>query len=219
WFDAGYWTIQDESAMLVTPALQVEKSDRVLDACAAPGGKTTQIASELGPNGQITALDLHAKKLHLIEQNAHRLGVFERLQTQALDARQVGEKFSENSFDKILVDAPCSGLGLMRRKPEIRYTKQAIDINKLAAIQLAILEAVAPLLKPQGLLVYSTCTILEAENQQVITQFLQRRPDFILRPVKTHYPLAEIHRRNFVQIYPDDYTTDGFFIAALQKIK
>lgn len=210
--------MQDESSMLVAPALQVQKGMNILDACAAPGGKTTHIATYLNNSqGQITALDLHAQKLRLIEQNARRLGVQQYITTKALDARQAGQEFSPQSFQRILVDAPCSGLGLLRRKPEIRYAKKAADLQQLAQIQLAILEAVAPLVAVQGILLYSTCTILAPENQQVVAEFLKRNPEFSIIPVVTDWPLTQVHRGQFIQIYPDDYQTDGFFIAALQK--
>lgn len=218
WFKDGYCTIQDESSMLVATALQVHHSMNILDACAAPGGKTTQIATYLSNSqGQIVALDLYAQKLRLIEQNSQRLGVSQYITTQALDARKAGNKFSPKSFNRILVDAPCSGLGLMRRKPEIRYFKSVTDLQQLAQIQLAILEAVAPLLDIQGILLYSTCTILAPENQQVVAKFLERNPEFSIIPVVTDWPLTKVHRGQFIQIYPDDYQTDGFFIAALQK--
>lgn len=218
WFQAGYCTVQDESSMLVAPALQAQDNSQILDACAAPGGKTTHLATYIqSGEGQVTALDLHANKLRLIEQNAHRLGVAEQITTLAMDARQVSQQFAPQTFERILVDAPCSGLGLLRRKPEIRYTKQESDLFDLAAIQLAILEAVDPLLTAGGLLVYSTCTIFEPENQQVIAKFLQNHPEYTAVKVQTDLALTKIHRGQFVQIYPDDYETDGFFIAALKK--
>ncbi|UQS81618.1 16S rRNA (cytosine(967)-C(5))-methyltransferase RsmB [Bombilactobacillus folatiphilus] len=219
WFQAGYCTIQDESSMLVAPALQIESTDHILDACAAPGGKTTQMASLLNSQGHVTALDLHAKKLKLIQRNAQRLGVADKITTEALDARQVGQNFSSNSFDRILVDAPCSGFGLMRRKPEIRYGRQLADVKNLAKIQQEILSAVAPLLKVQGYLVYSTCTIFEQENSQVIEQFLATHSDYRRVLVYTHENLEKNICDQMLKIYPDDYQTDGFFIACLQRVK
>lgn len=217
WFQQGFCTIQDESSMLVAPALRVELDSRILDACAAPGGKTTHLASLLGPSGQIVALDIHQKKLRLIQNNAQRLGVQQVIQTQALDARKAGQEFAAASFDRILVDAPCSGFGLMRRKPEIRYGRQLSDVLHLAQIQRDILTAVAPLLKVNGYLVYSTCTIFDQENQQVIEQFLATQPQFELVPVTTQKKLALSNQ--MLKIYPDDYQTDGFFIACLKRVK
>ena len=217
-FAAGEYTMQDESSMLVAPSLQLQPNDRVLDACAAPGGKTTHIAQYLDPKqgGQVTALDLHSHKVNLIMQNATRLGLADRVTAQAMDARQVAETFDAESFDKILVDAPCSGLGLIRRKPEIKYEKQLADSLNLQKIQLAILDSVAPTLKVGGLLTYSTCTMLTQENQDVVAAFLAEHPDFKQIEVETQQPLTT-HNAPALQIYPDDYGTDGFFIATLKK--
>lgn len=213
-FKAGAFTIQDESSMLVAPTLTPQPSDRILDACAAPGGKTTHLASY---GAQVTALDIHANKVRLIEQNAQRLHLTDHIHAEALDARDVAAHFGPAQFDKILVDAPCSGLGLLRRKPEIRYTKRADDIAHLPAIQLAILAAVAPTLKTGGALVYSTCTILPAENQEVVDAFLKTHPDFI--QVQTPLPagLKATATMPALQLTPDDCGSDGFYIAKLVK--
>lgn len=218
-FEAGDYTIQDESSMLVAPSLDIQPGDQVLDACAAPGGKTTHMATYLDAQqgGQITALDIHDHKVRLIEQNAKRLHVEDVVSAQALDARKVGEQFGEAHFDKILVDAPCSGLGLMRRKPEIKYSRQPADLMNLQRIQLAILDAVAPTLKVGGRLTYSSCTIVPEENQQVVAAFVANHPEFEIEPVPLELPLAQNQASPFVQIYPDDYQTDGFFIACLKR--
>ncbi|MBY7147557.1 methyltransferase domain-containing protein, partial [Levilactobacillus brevis] len=179
-FADGAITIQDESAMLPVEALQLRPGDQVLDACAAPGGKTTQIAAQLDAHsgGKVTALDLHEKKVKLIEANAERLHVTDRVDAVALDARKIDDQFPKKQFDRILVDAPCSGLGLIRRKPEIRYEKTPQDIQQLQRVQLDILNAVSKKLKPNGILVYSTCTILDTENDEVVAQFLATHPEF-----------------------------------------
>ncbi|WP_047999595.1 16S rRNA (cytosine(967)-C(5))-methyltransferase RsmB [Lactiplantibacillus herbarum] len=217
--DYGMFTIQDESAQLAVQALDPQPSDRVLDACAAPGGKTTQIAALLDADlgGKVVALDIHKKKVSLIGENAARMHVADRVAATDLDARKVESKFDEESFDRILVDAPCSGLGLMRRKPEIRYEKQLQDSLNLQRIQLAILEAVAPTLKKGGMLTYSTCTILHQENQDVVDQFLASHPDFELQTTPTKYELKSDRTTKTLSIYPDDYLSDGFFIACLRK--
>lgn len=219
WYQAGFMTVQDESSMLVAPALQVEHDSQVLDACAAPGGKTTHIAQYLGDDGHITALDLHQNKLRLIKNNAHRMGFAEKISRKALDARKAQTAFADESFDRILVDAPCSGFGLMRRKPEIRYLRQYEDILNLAQVQHDILNAVAPLVKVNGIMVYSTCTIFDEENEQVVKQFLAEHKNYELIGVRTDYALEKIHRDKFIKIYPDDYGTDGFFIACLKRME
>ena len=142
-FKQGDFIIQDESAMLAVESMDVQPGQKILDACAAPGGKTTQIATALANQGEVVALDIHQHKLKLIKRNAERLGVANVVHPQLLDARKAG-KLGNARFDQILVDAPCSGIGLMRRKPEVRYEKTLQDSQQLAQIQLQIIDAVAP---------------------------------------------------------------------------
>lgn len=218
-FNDGLLTIQDESSMLVAPALQIENKHQVLDACAAPGGKTTHIASFLAAkeNGRVTALDIHKQKVRLIEENASRMHVEDVVKTRELDARKVNHTFAQSSFDRILVDTPCSGLGLMRRKPDIKYVKKPEDLQSLSSIQLEILESVAPSLKSSGILVYSTCTILPEENQEVVKQFLQKHPEFELIQVTVNEKLNASLKEKMLTIFPHQYYTDGFFISCLRK--
>lgn len=218
-FNEGLLTVQDETSMLVAPLLQIDKNQQVLDACAAPGGKTTHMATflEAQEKGQVTALDIHEHKVQLIKENAARMQVEDVVKAQKLDAREVGDMFAVASFDRILVDAPCSGLGLMRRKPDIKYGKNLTDLAKLAQIQSEILESVAPTLKPAGILVYSTCTILSEENQQVIEQFLQKHTEFELMEVPVNKRLEPSLHGKMLTIYPHQYYTDGFFISCLRK--
>ncbi|WP_034550486.1 16S rRNA (cytosine(967)-C(5))-methyltransferase RsmB [Carnobacterium funditum] len=218
-FQSGQLTIQDETSMLVAPAMQIEPHHQVLDACAAPGGKTTHIASYLSQEagGKVVALDLHPHKVKLIEDNAKRLRVDKVIEGRTMDARKVEEAFEDESFDRILVDAPCSGLGLMRRKPDIKYTKKSQDITQLKKIQLDILTSVAPKLKEDGLLVYSTCTITKEENQGTIESFLTTHPNFEKVPVVASEVLNETVQDNLMQIFPQNFGTDGFFISCLRK--
>lgn len=219
-FKEGGITIQDETSMLVAPAMQIQPNHHVLDACAAPGGKTMHIATYLSKEkgGNVTALDLHEKKLKLIIANAERLHVEHVVDMTAIDARKAAETFSTGTFDRILVDAPCSGLGLMRRKPDIKYTKTAEDIVQLAKVQGEILEAVSKCLKPEGLLVYSTCTITPEENEQVIAGFLENNPSFEAVDVYAPHLDAKNIKNGMVKIYPHNEQTDGFFIACLKKL-
>ncbi len=218
-FKSGKITIQDESSMLVAPALQLEVGDKVLDACAAPGGKTTHIASYLDAErgGEVLALDLHAHKIKLIEENAKRQNVDGVVNAKNIDARKISEQVSTESFDKILVDAPCSGLGLMRRKPEIRYSKTTEDLKSLQKIQIDILSHMAPLLKANGRLVYSTCTITPEENEQVIQAFLEEHPEFTVEPVFLENKNLKLDADNMFRLYPHEFQTDGFFICTLVK--
>lgn len=218
-FKEGQLTIQDESSMLVAPALQIEATHQVLDACAAPGGKTTHMATYIDETqgGRITALDIHAHKVKLIEENASRLHVSERIIPQVLDARKVGDEFPDEFFDRILADVPCSGLGLLRRKPDIKYSKKEEDFVNLPRIQLEILESLATKVKQYGIITYSTCTIASEENQEVIAAFLAKHDNFEIVPVVGSEKL-QASADGTVTIYPHQYQTDGFFICCLRRI-
>lgn len=211
-FKNGKITIQDAAASLAVDAFDFKGDEQVLDACSAPGGKTVQIAENL-TTGSVVALDIHENKLKLVQNAAKRLHVSDKVKTKALDARKAKDYFAAGQFDKILVDAPCSGLGLIRRKPEIRYEKSLSDIKNLAKIQLAILENVKDLLSAGGELVYSTCTISYEEDEGVIKQFLKLHPDFELLPVQ----VGKLPKQEMVRIFPSDDGSDGFFIAKLKK--
>ena len=218
-FKNGEITIQDESAMLAVENMHLQPSFRVLDACAAPGGKTVQIAAELDADagGQVTALDIHQHKIKLIESNAKRLAVNDVVKAIDLDARKVDEKFTDESFDAILIDAPCSGFGLIRRKPEIRYEKRLSDSYNLQKIQLEILAAVAPKIKKNGIITYSTCTILRQENDDVVNQFLANHPEFTLERTQTNLNLKDDRQSDTLTILPSDYGSDGFFVSSLRR--
>ncbi len=213
----GELTIQDESSMLVAHALDLKKDMKVLDACAAPGGKTTHIAELLGGTGEVQALDLHKHKVKLIDENASRLGLA-NVYTDTLDSRKAGEKFKEGSFDRILVDAPCSGLGVLRRKPDIKYAKKEQDLHSLQKIQLDILSAVAPLLKEGGILVYSTCTVDKNENEGTVRSFLSDHTEFKEFHLKNLPETVQAFTEgNQLQIFPQDFGGDGFYISSFIK--
>ena len=214
-FSEGAITIQDESSQLVAPTLDLQGHEQVLDACAAPGGKTAHMASFL-TSGKVTALDLYDHKLDLIQENAQRLGVADRVQTQKLDARKVHEFFEKDSFDKILVDAPCSGIGLLRRKPDIKYNKETADFTSLQEIQLEILGSVCQTLRKGGIITYSTCTIVSEENFQVVEAFLESHPEF--EQVKLEHECKDILKDGCILITPELYGSDGFFISQFRKI-
>lgn len=218
-FKEGLITIQDESSMIVAYALDVKKDEQILDACAAPGGKSTHIAEKLQNSGKIISLDLHEHKVKLISSNAKRLGL-SNIDAKAMDSRKVQEHFEKESFDRILLDAPCSGLGVMRRKPDMKYTKREDDVHRLHQIQFELLEAVTPLLKKGGILVYSTCTIDVEENAHVVKRFLDEHrefegdQDFVERLPEPIQPLCDPYS---LQIFPQDFGSDGFYIAVLRK--
>lgn len=215
-FQDGNITIQDETSQLVAPQMEIHGEEQILDACAAPGGKTVHMAQYL-TTGHITALDLYEHKLRLIEQNAIRLHVADKITTLKFDATKVYEKFGREKFDRILVDAPCSGIGLIRRKPDIRYRKDTIDFIHLQKIQLSILEAASQTLKKYGIMMYSTCTIFDEENFDVIEKFLAKHSDF--EQVALSHEKKDIIADGCIFITPEMYHTDGFFIAKLRKYK
>lgn len=219
-FRNGFVTVQDESAMLAVESMHLKGTEKVLDACAAPGGKTGQIAAQLIPGqGQVDALDIHQHKVNLIQKNMKRLGVSDRVVAHQLDARKVDDLFADQSFDKILVDAPCSGIGLLRRKPEIRYDKTLADSKSLHQIQLAILDAVAPKLEKGGIMIYSTCTIMQQENELTVKGFLHQHPEFRLLKTQTGRAIKNDRSQNTLTILPSDFGSDGFFIGTLQRFE
>ncbi|MEK3887024.1 16S rRNA (cytosine(967)-C(5))-methyltransferase RsmB [Bacillus sp. FSL K6-3431] len=214
----GYITIQDESSMAVAHALEIAPNMKILDACAAPGGKTGHIAEVLDGTGIVEALDLHPHKVKLILENTKRLGL-QNIVTKAMDSRQAGQEYEQDYFDRILIDAPCSGLGVLRRKPDIKYTKTINDIQSLGSVQQSILDAVAPLVKKTGLLVYSTCTVDNDENIQTVEKFIQRHPEFEPHPLQLPESLTALQgeHKHMLQIFPQDFGGDGFFISCFLK--
>ena len=197
----GLCQVQDESSMLAVHALDPQPGEFVIDACAAPGGKSTHIAQLMNNRGHILSCDLHEHKLKLLDDNVERLGI-NIIESKLLDARKLGTKF-KNTADRVLVDAPCSGLGVLRRKADLRWAKKPQDIASLPQLQLDILKSVSAALKPGGTLVYSTCTLEPNENQGVVEQFLSSFPNFKLISQNT--------------LLPHLNGCDGFFISKLLK--
>ncbi|WP_416654383.1 16S rRNA (cytosine(967)-C(5))-methyltransferase RsmB [Bacillus amyloliquefaciens] len=218
-FQNGQVSIQDESSMLVARALDPKPGETVLDACAAPGGKSAHIAELMQNEGSLTSLDLHRHKVKLIQEGAERLGLT-IIDAQTMDARKAGDAFGAERFDRILVDAPCSGFGVIRRKPDMKYTKTPEDSRRLSEIQLGILREIAPLVKKGGTLVYSTCTMDRTENEEVMHAFIQEHPEF--EPDLSLEKRLPEKARPFVQdgslqILPHYFGTDGFFISSMRK--
>lgn len=221
-FRDGLMTIQDESSMLVADAVAPEEGMTVLDACAGPGGKTTHLGERMNNSGRIIALDLHGHKTRLIDQAAERLGV-KNIETRAMDARHAGSFFKSGLFDRLLLDVPCSGLGVIRRKPEIRWDKAADDLRNLSKIQNELLESTSGLIKSGGWLVYSTCTVNRDENDRQLTEFLSRHPEFEWEP-GFFGRMPDVLRScqveagtSMIQLFPYQYNTDGFFIGCLRR--
>lgn len=217
-YKKGLFMVQDISAMLAGAVLAPETGETVIDLCAAPGGKTTHLAQLMGNKGRILAFDIHPHKIRLIEENAKRLGI-DIISAQVHNASRF-QSGLENTADKVLADVPCSGLGIIRRKPEIKWNRE--ENNGFAEIQDKILENAARYIKPGGELVYSTCTIRKQENEDVIQRFLAGHQDFA--PVDFHSILPQELRKNtvkegYVTFYPNTDSIDGFFIAKLRRCK
>ncbi|HWL13750.1 MAG TPA: 16S rRNA (cytosine(967)-C(5))-methyltransferase RsmB, partial [Ureibacillus sp.] len=216
-FKEGYITIQDESSMMPANALNPQPGWRVLDMCAAPGGKTTHMAEKMRNEGSILATDLHPHKLDLIDEATARLGL-EIIQTAPVDGRKAAEFLEVESFDAVLVDAPCSGLGVMRRKPDIKYTKREEDLSKLHDIQLQLLDNAVKVLKKGGRLVYSTCTVNKEENEETVQAFLASHPEMeAVQLENLPKELLERSQGGMLQVFPQDFGSDGFFVAAFRK--
>ena len=221
-FKKGMLTIQDQSSMLVTEILNPKEHSFVLDTCSAPGGKTTHIAEKMQNKGNIHAYDIHKKKAQKVQDSAKHLGI-DIVVANGHDARKLDDYYDAETFDYILVDAPCSGLGVIRSKPEIKYHKTAEDIENLASIQLDILKHVAPMLKKSGTLVYSTCTVDKAENEAVIQQFLTTHDEFTVDESFIQELPVPLQQSNGItkyglQIFPQTMNTDGFFITRLVRV-
>lgn len=207
----GEFYVQDFAAALTVEVLSPLPGETVIDMCAAPGGKTTHIAEKMNNKGKIFAFDVHEHKISKILQNAQRLGV-DIIQPSVGDGT-VYNPLLEGVADRILVDAPCSGLGVLRKKPDIKYFRKEEDIAELSAVGAKILENASSYLKSGGVLVYSTCTIEKEENEDVVEAFLKGHNDFELEPVEAY------HKENngMLTLYPHTDGCDGFFIARLRK--
>lgn len=218
-FEQGWFYVQDESSMLVARALKPKHHSKVLDTCSAPGGKTTHVAELMRQTGTVYAHDVYEHKIKLIEDNVKRLGLTNVVATLQ-DATTLNERYESDSFDAVLVDAPCSGLGILRRHPEVKITKQPSDLDEIMMIQKKILNTVAPLVKVGGTLVYSTCTVNRKENDKMVEQFLAQHPEYELDPTLVNRLPEVLHeqtKKGMVQLFPGDYQTDGFFIACLKR--
>ena len=211
-FRAGCFYVQDPAARLSVIASGIKSRDWVLDMCAAPGGKSFTAGIQMRDRGEILSCDLHGSKLKRIEDGATRLGLT-CIRTAAADGR-VFQKAWSRQFDVVLADVPCSGLGIIRKKPDIRY-KRSNDLFALPVIQRAILETAARYVRPGGTLLYSTCTILPEENQEVTGGFLAEHPEYALTPFTLPGPAGECAGE--VTLWPQRHGTDGFYICRMTR--
>ncbi len=205
-FKKGLFTIQDESAGLTAVILDPKEGQNVLDACSAPGGKTTYMAEIMKNHGKIDAWDIHEHRLKLIEENCKRLGIT-IVNTQINDATKVID--NSIKYDKILLDVPCLGIGVIKRKPDIKWQRKPEDVIEISKIQNQILENCAKKLKKGGELVYSTCSILKEENENIIEKFLVKNQDFEIIKITDS-------KLKYLKIMPNKFH-DGFFICKMRK--
>ena len=214
-FKEGKIIAQDASSYLAAKNLGVKSDDLVLDICAAPGGKTAVLAEEMKNKGEIIAIDIHQHKKKLIEENMKKLGI-DIVKATVLDARNVNKQ--GRKFDKILVDVPCSGYGVIRKKPEILYTKNRENVEELASLQLEILNSAADILKDGGELIYSTCTIISQENTENVEKFLNERKEFKVKALNIPENVSgEYDKLGGFSINYKEEIMDNFYIIKLIK--
>lgn len=206
YFDEGHFYVQDLGSILVASFLNPRENSSLLDLCAAPGGKTTHLAELMNNTGEIMACDKSQGKIKLIQENAKRLGV-KNIETRVNDARVLNKDFIDK-FDYVLVDAPCSGTGLYRKKPDIKWNKDLEDIKSLAEIQLEILDKAKDYVKDGGELLYSTCSLSKIENEDVVNKFLENNKNFKIK---------KLRNREVLKLFPSTDGSDGFSITLMEK--
>ncbi len=212
-FSEGWWTVQDSSAQLVSHLLDPQPGEVVIDACAAPGGKTTHIAELTRDEGTIWACDRAASRLKKLKENAQRLQL-KSIQICTGDSRNFSQ--FTTSADRVLLDAPCSGLGTLHRRPDIRWRVTPATVQELSVLQGELLEQAATWVKPGGVLVYATCTLHPQENEGVIQPFLERHCDWQIEPLTPDSPLSTFATpQGWIKVWPHQYQMDGFFMVRL----
>ncbi len=219
-FQEGWFQVQDESSQLVGYIVDPKPGEGVLDACAAPGGKTTHLAQLMGNRGRISAVDISARRLSLLQENCHRLGV--RIVTPLRDDLIKPRVFKgEWRFDRILVDPPCSGLGTLWRNPDIKWKRKEEEISTFKGVQRAILSQLAPCLKRGGSLIYGTCTLTREENEEVVADFIAEHPGFEVEDLRRVLPqdlMSLVREDGFFRSSTHRHNMDGFFAARLKKV-
>ena len=216
-FKNGFFTVQDEAAGLTAKILNPQINDTVLDACSSPGGKTIYLAEIMKDKGEVIAFDIHPHRVKLVEQVSKRLNL-KSIKTDVKDSSIYDEKYKEK-FDKILLDVPCLGLGVLKRKPDIKWQRKKEDIKEISKIQKQILDTCSKYLKKGGALVYSTCSILKEENEDVVNEFLEENENFEMEKIEleeNNYFKKFCKNNKFLQVYQSE-KSDGFFICKMIK--
>lgn len=218
-FEAGLFAVQDEASQLAGQLLGAEPGERIWDACCAPGGKSCHIAQQMDDRGELVATDISRSKLTLVQDSARRLEI-NCISTAVADLHQP-DTFPDGYFDRILLDAPCTGLGVIRRNPEAKWRLFSGDITRLAAVQKTLLKNAAVRLKPGGTLLYSTCSTSEAENELVVEDFLLHHPEFVLEKLNDLFPSWGdlIAFYGMFRAWPHRHGMDGFFAARIKRLK
>ena len=220
YFKKGYFTIQDDSAGLVSMLLSPKENEVILDVCSAPGGKTSHISELMNGTGKIIALDKYLSRVETTKANLERLGIKNTIllyddiaepKSETLKSKLIGR------VDKVLVDAPCSGFGVITKKPDIKWKRELEDIIELQKIQIEILESSKVYLKPGGVLIYSTCTTEQEENSEVVKLFLEKNQDFKIENAGNYLPEQVVNTEGFMEVFPHTHKTDGGFAARLIK--
>ncbi len=215
-YKKGLFTMQDESAGLTALVLNPKEGESILDCCSAPGGKTTYIAELMNNNGNVMAWDLYKHRLDKVQENSKRLGI-DIIKTEENDATVLKEEYIEK-FDKILIDAPCLGLGVIKRKPDIKWQRKFEDVEEISKIQEKILNTCSKYLKKGGILVYSTCSIIQSENEKIVEKILKSE-NFELEEINNiniENVENKITKKGIIKLYPSE-NMDGFFISKLIK--
>lgn len=219
-FTQTSWVVQDGAAMLVAQAANAQPGQRIWDVCAAPGGKTCFIADQMGNSGEILASDKSAVRLQKLEEQKERLGL-SCIKTRVFDAVKDHPLPEMGSFDMIVLDVPCSGWGTFRRHPDLRWRLKPEDPDRLAAMAKQMLENTAANLRPDGVLLYSTCTLSLEENEGVVRSFLQTHSDFCLDPIGPAWPEVfkpAIQSEGWLRLFPPQWNLDGAFAARIRKL-
>lgn len=215
-YKKGLFSIQSESSMLAGQILNPAEDSLVIDMCAAPGGKSLNASEIMNNTGKILSRDIYPGKLSLIEKEKQRLGI-NNIKAEAYDATVTDETLIEKA-DFIIADVPCSGLGIIRRKPEIKYNRTEAEIKEISKIQLKILENAAKYLKRGGMMVYSTCTTNKEENLDIVMEFLKHNKDFALEDFSDRINDFPDAKKGYIEIYPHVHGMDGFFIAKIKRL-